>query len=139
MKLISLVLGSGPRLALQRDSNGPGQIMKRKVQSKEKRRAPRRVSLMPAVIFYPHQNQHVACKVLDLSQDGALIEAPLAGELPRVFWLRLDGETKLRFCLVIWGSENRLGVEFTEQIIDRRRIERWGEPAAVYSKQHVPG
>ena len=111
--------------------------MKREEQDDEKRRSPRRMALMPAVIFYPHQNQHVACMVRDLSQDGALLDVPLAKEMPFVFWLRLDGETTLRFCTVMWSSEHHLGVEFSEQIIDRRRVERWGEPAAVYSKQHA--
>ena len=111
--------------------------MKSNVKSKEKRRSPRREALMPAVIFYPNQNQHVVCMVRDLSQDGALLDVPLAKEMPFVFWLRLDGETKLRFCTVVWGSENHLGVEFSEQIIERRRYERWGEPAIVLAKPHT--
>ena len=113
-------------------------VMKSNVKSKEKRRSSRREALMPAVIFYPNQNQHVACMVLDLSQDGALLDVPLAKEMPFVFWLRLDGETTLRFCTVVWGSENHLGVEFSEQIIERHRTERWGEPAVVLSKPHTP-
>jgi hypothetical protein len=92
---------------------------------------------MPALIFYPNQNQHVECMVRDLSQDGALLDVPLAKTLPFVFWLRLDGETTLRFCTVVWGSENHLGVEFSEQIIDRQRIERWGEPAPIIAKPHT--
>jgi hypothetical protein len=103
----------------------------------EKRRSRRRVSLMPAVIFYPNQNQHVECKVREMSRDGALLDVPLAKTLPFVFWLRLDGETTLRFCTVIWGSQNHLGVEFSDQIIDRHRMERWGGQAAVLSKRHV--
>ena len=115
-----------------------GSAMKNNAQSDEKRRSPRRESLMPAVIFYPNQNQHVACMVRDLSQDGALLDVLLAKEMPLVFWLRLDGETTLRFCTVAWRSDNHLGVEFSEQIIERRRIERWGEPAVVLSKPHLP-
>lgn len=93
---------------------------------------------MPAVIFYPNQNEHVGCMVRDLSQDGALLELPLAKGLPLVFWLRLEGETTLRFCAVAWHSENYLGVEFSEQIIERRRVERWEEPNTVCSKPHTP-
>jgi PilZ domain len=111
--------------------------MKSNVQSSEKRRSPRREALMPAMIFYPSQNQNVVCMVRDLSQDGALLDVPLAKEMPFVFWLRLDGETALRFCSVAWRSDHHLGVEFSEQIIERHRIERWGEPAAVYSKLHT--
>ena len=112
--------------------------MKSNAQSNEKRRSPRRAALMPAVIFYPNQNEHVACMVRDLSQDGALLELPMAKELPMVFWLRLEGETTLRFCTVAWHSENYLGVEFSEQITERRRNERWGEPVAVCAKPHSP-
>jgi hypothetical protein len=136
MKLISIVLGIGPRLVRQSKSRGL-QAMKSNAQRKEKRRSPRRESLMPAELFYPNQNQHLVCMVRDLSQDGALLDVPMAKQMPFVFWLRLDGETTLRFCTVAWRSDNHLGVEFTEQILDRQRIERWGEPAPVFSKQHA--
>jgi hypothetical protein len=112
--------------------------MRSNVKSNEERRSPRRPALMPAVIFYPHQDEHVNCMVIDLSQDGALLNLPLAKNLPLVFWLRLDGESTLRFCTVAWQSENHLGVEFSEQIIERRRAERWGEPAAIIAKPHSP-
>jgi hypothetical protein len=111
--------------------------MKSNVKAREKGRSPRRVALMPAVIFYPSQNQHLVCMVRDLSQDGALLDMPMAKQMPFVFWLRLDGETTLRFCTVAWRSENYLGVEFSEQIIERRRNERWGEPAVVLAKPHT--
>ena len=112
--------------------------MKSDVQSKDYRRSPRRSAFMKAVIFFPNQNEHVGCLVRDLSQDGALLELPLAKELPLIFWLRLEGETTLRFCTVAWHSENHLGVEFSEQIVDRRRIERWTEPNTMCSKPQVP-
>jgi len=112
--------------------------MKSNAQIAENRRSPRRAALMQAVIFYPNQNEHVGCTVRDLSQDGALLELPLARELPLFFWLRIEGETTLRFCTAAWHSENHLGVEFSEQIINRRRIERWAEPNAVCSKPHTP-
>ena len=91
--------------------------MKSNVQREEKRRSPRRVALMPAEIFYPNQNQHLVCMVRDLSQDGALLDVPLAKEMPFVFWLRLDGETKLRFCTVVWGLENHRHVRSSVSII----------------------
>ena len=85
---------------------------------------------MDAAIFYPDQGEHVGCLVRDLSQAGALLELPHAKNLPLVFWLRLEGETTLRFCTVAWQSDNHLGVEFGEQIIERRRT----EPAAIRTK-----
>ena len=68
--------------------------MKSNAQVAEKRRSPRRAALMPGLIFYPNQNEHVACMVRDLSQDGALLELPLAKQLPLVFWLRLEGRDR---------------------------------------------
>ncbi len=112
--------------------------MKSNVRGKEHRRSSRRLAIMPAIIYYPNQTEHVDCMVRDLSQDGALLELPLARELPLVFSLRLEGESKLRFCNVAWHSENYLGVEFSEQIVDRRRVERWGEPFSVCVKPHLP-
>jgi hypothetical protein len=104
--------------------------MKSNVQSSEHRRSSRRNAFMPATIYYPNQADHVDCMVCNLSQDGALLESPLAHELPMMFSLRLKGETKLRYCNVVWHSGIQMGVEFTEQIVDRQRIERWGEPVA---------
>jgi hypothetical protein len=112
--------------------------MKSNVQGIDHRRSSRRRAFMRAIIYYPGQTEHAGCMVRDLSQDGALLELPLARELPLVFWLRLEGESKLRFCNVAWHSENHLGVEFSEQIVDRRRVERWGEPFSVCVKPHLP-
>lgn len=112
--------------------------MKSNVQSNDLRRSPRRRAFMRATIFHPSQAGHLDCVVRNLSQDGALLELPRARELPLVFSLRLEGESKLRFCHVAWHSDNRLGVEFSEEIVDRHRVERWGEPFSVCVKPHLP-
>ena len=90
---------------------------------------------MPAVIFmYQPERAVGACG--DFA-GWRIAELPCK-ELPLVFWLRLDGETTLRFCTVAWHSENYIGVEFSEQITERRRAERWGEPVGVCIKPQIP-
>jgi PilZ domain len=96
----------------------------------EKRRSRRRAALMQASIFHPHQAEHLGCSVRDISQDGALVDFPRPNDLPNIFWLRFDGEATLRLCTVAWRTEHRLGVEFSEQISERRRIERWTQARA---------
>ena len=103
----------------------------------EHRRSPRRAALMQASIFHPLQTEHMSCTVRDISQDGALVDFPHPKDLPALFWLRLDGEATLRLCTIAWISDHQLGVEFSEQIMERRRIERWGEPAVVLAKPHT--
>jgi hypothetical protein len=82
---------------------------------------------MQASIFHPHQAEHLGCSVRDMSQDGALLDFPRPKDLPSIFWLRLDGDATLRLCTVVWRTERRLGVEFSEQINERRRAERWAQ------------
>jgi hypothetical protein len=98
--------------------------------SGEKRRSRRRKALMQASILHPLQTRHLGCLVRDISQDGALVDSPDAMELPDIFWLRLDGEATLRLCTVAWRKQRQLGVEFSEQIIERRRSERWTQARA---------
>ena len=95
----------------------------------EQRRTPRRTSFMGASISHPRIPESLRCIVRNISPDGALLESPLVKELPLSFWLRLEGDPMLRLCIVTWRSECQVGVEFSQQIIERgveRRI------AAVY-------
>lgn len=59
-------------------------------------------------------------------------------DLPSLFWLRLDGEATLRLCTIAWHSERQLGVEFSEQIMERRRVERWTQARAAWSAPRPP-
>jgi hypothetical protein len=104
----------------------------------EKRRSPRRAALMQASIFHPLQTEHLGCSVRDISQDGALVDFHCPSDLPNIFWLRFDGEATLRLCTIAWHSERRLGVEFSEQIMERRRVERWTQARAAWSKPRPP-
>ena len=93
---------------------------------------------MQASIFHPLQTEHLSCIVRDISQDGAMMEFPHTKKLPALFWLRLDGEATLRLCTIAWHGERRLGVEFSEQIMERRRVERWAQTRAVWSAPRPP-
>ena len=111
-----------------------GQSMKVAENIVEQRRSPRRAALMQAAIFHPLQTERLRCMVRDISQDGALVDFPNPKNLPSLFWLRLEGEATLRLCTVAWRSELQLGVEFSEQIMERRRVERWTQSHADWSK-----
>jgi hypothetical protein len=71
--------------------------------------------------------------VRNISNDGALIEFPRPKNLPTCFWLRLEGDTTLRLCTIAWRSDGLLGVEFSDQILERRRVERWAATHAEWS------
>jgi hypothetical protein len=88
---------------------------------------------MQASIFYPHQTERLSCMVRNISHDGALIEFSLPKNLPTCFWLRLEGDTTLRLCTQAWRSGGLLGVEFSDQILERRRVERWTTTPAEWS------
>ena len=51
-------------------------------------------------------------------------ELPRARELPLAFFLRLDGETALRLCTTAWRSDTQVGVEFSQQILERNAESR---------------
>ena len=108
--------------------------MKADVNFVEHRRSQRRVAYMRASIVHPLQTESLICTVRDMSEDGALIFFPRSGELPSLFWLRLEGEATLRLCTVAWRSSCRLGVEFSEQIMERRRVERWSQSHPAWAK-----
>ena len=99
----------------------------------ELRRAARRAAYMRAAIFHPLQTEHLGCIVRDISPDGALIDFPRAGNLPKLFWLRLEGEATLMLCTAAWRSAGQIGVEFSEQIMERRRVERWTQTHKAWS------
>lgn len=108
--------------------------MKNDKQTVEHRRSPRRNAFMQASIFHPLQTEHMSCTVRDISQDGALVDFLNPRDLPSLFWLRLDGEATLRLCTIAWISGRQVGVEFSEQIMERRRAERWTQARAAWTK-----
>ena len=104
-------------------------------QSVEQRRSPRRAAFMGASISHPRIAEPIHCIVRNISPDGALLESPLVKDLPLSFWLRLEGDPTLRLCIIAWRSERQVGVEFSQQIIERgmKRMK-----AAVYGVEANP-
>jgi hypothetical protein len=96
-----------------------GNSMSNKSQFDDQRRSPRRTASMGASISHPRHTEDICCIVRNISPDGALLESPLARDLLVSFWLRLEGDTTPRFCIVAWRSGRQVGVEFSQQIIER--------------------
>jgi hypothetical protein len=89
---------------------------------------------MQASVFHPQQSGRIGCIVRDMSEDGAHLDFPHSKNLPTSFWLRLEGEPTLRLCNTVWRSDCQIGVEFSEQIVERRRAERWNDSHALRPK-----
>lgn len=97
-------------------------------QYHEQRRSPRHGAFLGASLSHPRNPEPVHCIVRNISPDGALLESPLAKYLPLSFWLRIEGDTELHLCVIAWRSQRQVGVEFSQQIIERGV----GRAAAVY-------
>jgi len=85
----------------------------------EQRRFPRRATFLGASLSHPRIPEPVHCIVRNISPDGALLESPLAKFLPLSFWFRLEGDPEPHLCIIAWRSERQIGVEFSQQIIER--------------------
>lgn len=70
---------------------------------------------MPASIVLPKLGRVTGCVVKNLSSTGAKIVLEQAMELPPVFWLRIDGNTELRYCSDKWHREKSIGIDFTAE------------------------
>ena len=93
-------------------------------QADEKRRSSRRKAFIRASISHSDETELLGCVLCDISRDGALLEFRHTGNLPLSFWMRLEGEATLRFCTVAWRAKHHVGVEFSQQIVERRSAER---------------
>ena len=89
-----------------------------------RRRASRKTAAIKATIVVAPQAEEWPCFVRDVSEDGALLELPSAKDLPFRFWLQVDGDTIPHFCTVAWRSAARIGVEFSQDITERRIAKR---------------
>jgi hypothetical protein len=85
----------------------------------EQRRFPRRATFLGALVSHPRIPEPVRCIVRNMSSDGALLESPLAKYLPLSFWLQLEDGNEPRLCIIAWRSERHVGVEFSQQIVER--------------------
>jgi hypothetical protein len=81
--------------------------------SLEKRRyEPRLPAYMAARIVAPGQVSPAPCVVLEISQAGAKLQIGNDWILPRTFWLRIDGDTLMHYCTLVWREGQHVGVEF---------------------------
>jgi hypothetical protein len=79
---------------------------------REKRERPRHSAYMFAKMLVPGQDVPTSCIVREISPSGAQIEVKGHSVVPKVFWLQIDGDTKLHLCEVASISEEYLGVDF---------------------------
>jgi len=101
-----------------------GESMAKDTVESDQRRSRRRTVYMKASISHSTFSEDLVCNVREISQDGARLELPRARDLPLAFFLRLDGETALRLCTTAWRSDNQVGVEFSQQILERNAESR---------------
>ena len=90
----------------------------------EQRRSRRRPVYMKGSISHATISEDLVCTVREISQDGARLEVPHARNLPLTFLFRLEGETALRLCTTAWRSDSQVGVEFSQEIIERNAESR---------------
>ncbi len=58
----------------------------------------------------------IDCKILNLSDDGARVAAPMGVEIPQVFNLQIDSSRVLGAAEVIWRGYNEVGVRFLTRL-----------------------
>ncbi len=58
----------------------------------------------------------IDCKILDLSEDGARVAAPIGVDIPEVFNLQIDSSRILGAAEVIWRGYNEVGVRFLTRL-----------------------
>jgi hypothetical protein len=80
--------------------------------SEEKRRNPRLPALMKGHIIAPNHIAAAPCVVSNISCQGTKLRLAKGWVIPRMFWLRLMGDPRLRFCAVVWRQGQHLGVSF---------------------------
>ena len=80
---------------------------------KPNRKAPRRKVLKDGKIVSPTLHGALDVRIRDLSASGALIEVPLATELPSTYGFLVVSESKIYPAATRWRRGNRLGMEFT--------------------------
>jgi len=76
---------------------------------------PRLPANMSARIVAPGQISPAPCVVREISQFGAKLEIRPGWIIPRTFWLRIDGDSRLHHCLVVWRSSLIIGVDFPKE------------------------
>lgn len=78
----------------------------------KRRYEPRLPVHMAAKITAPGQVSPAPCVVRQISQAGARLQIVDGWIIPPTFWLLIDGDTRLHYCVVVWREGTNLGVEF---------------------------
>ena len=86
---------------------------------------------MVASIVAPGQLRPAPCVVQEVSPEGARLRLDENWIIPKLFWLRIEGDARLHYCKVAWRSGKALGVEFPREqdqwwskFCDRDRINK---------------
>lgn len=79
-----------------------------------KRRSPRMRTMKGASLLLPGSASAFSCVMRNLSEHGALIELPSTIGVPAAVTLQTQDGTLNRAGRVVWRTETRLGIEFTD-------------------------
>lgn len=79
-----------------------------------KRRAPRLRTIKGASLVLPGSESAFSCVMRNVSQTGAMVELPSTIGVPQAVTLQTDDGQLVRKCRVVWRTETRLGLDFTE-------------------------
>jgi hypothetical protein len=82
--------------------------------SEKRRYQPRLPVKMAARIMAPNQTSPAPCLVLEISQFGAKLQVESCWIIPRMFWLRLEGDAHLHPCIVAWRDDQFIGIDFQQ-------------------------
>jgi hypothetical protein len=78
----------------------------------KRRYEPRLAAHMAAKIVAPGQVSPAPCVVREISPAGAKLHMDTGWILPRNFWLRIEGDNSMHFCIIAWRQGENLGVDF---------------------------
>lgn len=79
-----------------------------------KRRSVRMRTMKGANLVLPGSASVFSCVMRNLSEHGALVEVPSTIGIPSSIILQTQDGTLNRHCRVVWRTESRLGLEFTD-------------------------
>lgn len=80
----------------------------------ERREAERRARFVGARILSPEGLAIAAATICNLSSSGAMLRSFDCAGLERGFCMLIDGESRLRHCVIAWKSGNQVGVRFVQ-------------------------
>lgn len=77
----------------------------------QRRRVPRQRILKQGTISFG-AGGGVSCVVRDHSETGANLEVVSSAGIPRMCVLKIEGQSAMRDCVVVWTRQTRIGVQF---------------------------